>query len=373
LATPLLQPFLKWPGGKSDELPLIASACPPLQGRFIDPFVGGGSVLLATPSEVPAWANDACADLIAIYAGALDGEPPPLRVAMDAIAGAWTRLGQHTDLYADLGTGFLAADDASVGTVLDRHAAVLGASVAVAGDDLVDVFSARSRLDLPRKLMRMRRIQLDLGRDLVWDDLLANLEGSIRSSFYMAIRARYNRARRVGEVGPIRSAAFLFLREYAYAAMFRFNGDDEFNVPYGGVSYNRKPFSTKVEGLFAAEMLGRLARTTWRSMDFEPFLEEAAPSADDLVFVDPPYDTEFSAYDNRRFDVADQERLRDVLEAQHARAMLIVKDTPMMRRLYRSDRWHLDATPKTYLWTIKSRNDRSATHLRITNYVPETA
>jgi hypothetical protein len=27
--------------------------------------------------------------------------------------------------------------------------------------------------------------------------------------------------------------------------------------------------------------------------------------------------------------------------------------------------------PKTYMWTIKSRNDRAATHLTITNYSPD--
>ena len=71
---PRLLPFLKWPGGKSDELSVITAAAPALTGRFIDPFVGGGSVLLATPIEVPAWANDACADLVRLYtaAGASD-------------------------------------------------------------------------------------------------------------------------------------------------------------------------------------------------------------------------------------------------------------------------------------------------------------
>ena len=48
--------------------------------------------------------------------------------------------------------------------------------------------------------------------------------------------------------------------------------------------------------------------------------------------------------------------------------MVVIKDTPMIRRLYSADRWHLLATPKTYMWTIKSRNDREAFHLRITNY-----
>jgi len=34
---PDLTPFIKWPGGKSDELLAIAAAAPPLGGRYIDP------------------------------------------------------------------------------------------------------------------------------------------------------------------------------------------------------------------------------------------------------------------------------------------------------------------------------------------------
>ena len=34
----------------------------------------------------------------------------------------------------------------------------------------------------------------------------------------------------------------------------------------------------------------------------------------------------------------------------------------------RSDRWRVASADKTYMWTIKSRNDRETTHLTITNY-----
>src|SRR5450755_3443908 len=68
--SPALSPFLKWPGGKTLELPAIAAAAPVLDGRFIDPFLGGGSVFLAAPVEVPALVNDACRDLVELYTSA---------------------------------------------------------------------------------------------------------------------------------------------------------------------------------------------------------------------------------------------------------------------------------------------------------------
>jgi DNA adenine methylase len=86
------------------------------------------------------------------------------------------------------------------------------------------------------------------------------------------------------------------------------------------------------------------------------------------VFVDPPYDSDFSRYDDLPFEPADQERLQRALERLPARVMVVIKDTPLIRELYRSDRWRVVEADKTYMWTIKSRNDRAATHLTITNY-----
>ena len=217
----------------------------------------------------------------------------------------------------------------------------------------------------------MRSVERRLDRRLSRPDLLANVEGSLRSSFYMSVRSRYNSARLAARMDGFRLADFLFLREFAYASMFRFNARGEFNVPYGGVSYNRKTLSGKADVLFGEATRERLASTVFRCQDFEPFLAAACPGPDDFVFVDPPYDSDFSAYDNRPFGPSDQRRLADALSRLPARVMVVIKDAPAIRDLYPSERWHVLEAAKTYMWTIKSRNDRAATHLMITNYVPE--
>jgi len=364
---PALTPFIKWPGGKSLELPTIAAKAPPLSGRLIDPFVGGGSVLLATPPHVPAWANDVCEDLIRLYTAAGSGDAA-LKDALDGIAAAWAGLDQEQSSYGELAEVFLRSDDRTLPVVLARHESRFVAHVVRAGPGLEDRFLARLRADLGKKFVRTRVVENEVGWRLPRKDLLATAEGSVRAAMYMAIRARYNKARLAASWGPWRGADFLFLREFAYAAMFRFNASDEFNVPYGGKTYNRKPFAQKVESLFDPLLRRRLKTTTWRSSDFASFLEEAEPSEVDFVFVDPPYDSEFSAYDNRAFGSGDQVRLRDHLEAVAARVMVVIKDTPMIRELYGTGHWRISAAPKTYRWTIKSRNDRAATHLTIINY-----
>ena len=365
--SPRLVPFLKWPGGKSQELPAIAAAAPPLTGRLIDPFVGGGAILLATPVEVPAWANDVSPDLIAVYVAAASREIG-FRRAADAIAGLWNDLGALTGFYSGLAESFSRGLPAVTSAVVDRSESTLRSLVAAAGPGLATLFLLRLERDLLAKFDRMRKVEARAGVSLPQADLLANVEGAVRSALYVSVRSRYNRARLTGTWDPVRLADFLFLREFTFAAMFRFNARDEFNVPYGGITYNRKSLQEKVRLLFSEQMSARLSNTEWRRGDFEPFLAEASPGAEDLVFVDPPYDSEFSDYDNRGFGWQDQRRLREALETLPARVMIVIKDTPMVRRLYRSARWRTIETDKTYMWTIKSRNDRAATHLTITNY-----
>ena len=41
-----LSPFIKWPGGKTQELPIIQKNLPKKINRYFEPFLGGGSVYL---------------------------------------------------------------------------------------------------------------------------------------------------------------------------------------------------------------------------------------------------------------------------------------------------------------------------------------
>jgi hypothetical protein len=86
------------------------------------------------------------------------------------------------------------------------------------------------------------------------------------------------------------TAIFFLVRENAYASMFRYNGRGEFNVPYGGISYNRKDLARKIAYMQSPEILQHFANTVIENTDFEAFLQAYTPGADDFIFLDPPYD-----------------------------------------------------------------------------------
>lgn len=324
-------------------------------------------MLLAVPSAVNGWANDACRDLVALYESASTVDPDFQREVM-LLANAWANLGSALGTYDRLADTYLEGDESRWKHLLDAELTHLVAAVRGLGHEFAASYRAMAERGAPAKVVRMRRIEKELGSGLSRADLLANMETALRAPFYMALRQRYNIARRGGRFDARRTADFFFLREFCYAAMFRFNRTGDFNVPYGGLTYNGKSFSDKVDRLYDLEMLKRLRATTWRSRDFEPFLAEAAPAPADFVFVDPPYDSDFSTYDGRPFGAADQERLSRLLASLQAKVMVVIKDTPTIRRLYGSDQWRLTELPKAYMWTIKSRNNRRTTHLTITNY-----
>ena len=58
--------FIKWAGGKEKELPIILSNLPQKFERYIEPFVGGGSVYLNINCD-KSIINDKSDELILLY------------------------------------------------------------------------------------------------------------------------------------------------------------------------------------------------------------------------------------------------------------------------------------------------------------------
>jgi DNA adenine methylase len=362
-----LRPWVKWPGGKSGELPLIIEKAPktPIK-RFIEPFVGGGSVLLAVDPLIPAAANDICPELIQLYKAGANNDSD-VKFELLALASAWKQIGLHREDVVPIAKTLVDKRSVPVSIARDLFDYFQG-ELRNLVPDLIDEMESRFLKDLPKKLDRIQQLQIKNSRLLPLDEMIDNIIGSVYAAFYMAVRHRYNKSRLSNLHSAARATDFFFLREFSYASMFRFNAAGKFNVPYGGISYNKKSFISKVEGLFNPEMRERLSNTEWHCSDFSTFLENIKPSKNDFVFVDPPYDSDFSDYDNREFAISDQRRLAELLESLTSDVMIVIGDTPIIREIYSSSKWVINENQKLYSWNIKGRNERQKMHLAITNY-----
>jgi DNA adenine methylase len=232
----------------------------------------------------------------------------------------------------------------------------------------VDNFILEIERNLIRKTTRMKLLENQRGK-LPEIDIVANIESALKSAFYMHLRYLYNKMKEHKISSDMAAAIFFFVRENAYASMFRYNSRGEFNVPYGGITYNRKDLQRKITYLQSAEIRSHLANTVIENMDFEAFLQKYPPEANDFIFLDPPYDSEFSTYTQNEFSKQDQERLAYYLLNQcPARFMLVIKNTPLIYALYSNKGLNIQKFKKRYLVSFQDRNYREAEHLVITNF-----
>ena len=370
-----LQPLLKWAGGKELELKYIQPLLPPFT-RYYEPFVGGGAVFFSIQAE-RSFINDRSSELVHFYRMVAESNHDFFH-ALTVLMNSWQHISLLVDAHAialtSLYKGY-SSDQCSLQAMNDAAFDQIASQIA----EIKDLFSAvlinnlenyiqETRKNMLSKTRRMKELEHKKGK-LSEQDILANIESALKSAFYMHLRHLYNRTGAYNIVPGIAAALFFFVRENAYAAMFRYNSQRELNVPYGGISYNRKDIGRKIRSMQSPQLRRYLSNTVIENMDFEAFLRAYPPQEDDFVFLDPPYDSEFSTYTQNEFGKQDQERLAQYLfnECQ-AKFMLVIKNTETILNLYHKRGLQIRAFNKKYLVSFQDRNERDVEHLIITNY-----
>ncbi|MCQ2190396.1 MAG: DNA adenine methylase [Paludibacteraceae bacterium] len=367
-----LEPIIKWPGGKEKELPQIAQYAPAGFSRLFDPFVGGGSVFMALQAE-SYFINDYSEELVSLYQNIKSNNENFFRFAKE-IDESWMRIGIFVkDEYPVLEGIYLQYRDSLNKCDLKSRLECYCNDISLKIENVLsesifykDLLLKEIKANLSRKFTRMRDLETENGL-LSVSDLYDNVEACVKSALYMYYRTIYNRK----ENKEIHTALFFFLRNYAYSGMFRYNSKGEFNVPYGGIAYNSKTLSKKLNFYRTQDVQKKFILTEIHNKDFEQFLRDSPLQNDDFVFLDPPYDSEFSTYANNEFSKEDQKRLANYLINDcPARWMLIIKHTDFIYELYANKEGvNIRSFDKEYVVSFMNRNNKKVTHLLITNYV----
>jgi DNA adenine methylase len=231
-------------------------------------------------------------------------------------------------------------------------------------DDYNPIFINELKKNLTGKIKRSQKLEKEHGT-IPDTDRLDNIEAALKSAYYMFVRHLQNNPSAIS-IGR-QAAVFFFIREYCYSSMFRYNKKGEFNVPYGGISYNRKDFQRKIDYILSDEIANKLHNSVIQNKDFEIFLNELNLTSDDFVFLDPPYDSDFSTYAQNVFGKEEQIRLCECLKNTSAKILLIIKNTDFIYELYKNN-FNIISFDKKYLVSFMNRNDRKTEHLIITNF-----
>lgn len=174
---------------------------------------------------------------------------------------------------------------------------------------------------------------------------------------YYSLRDMYN-----GKVEKeyIDATLYYFINKTSYSGMLRFNSKGEFNVPFGryknfNTSFVSKEHSSLLEG---AEIT---------NVDYSKVFDVC--SANDFIFLDPPYDCIFTDYGNTEQNDFSEEKhikLSQDFRNLNARTLMIIGETELTERLYRP---YIKARYfKKYSVNIRNRFKAESTHLIITNY-----
>ena len=371
-----LRPLLKWTGGKFDEFPLFSEHIPTFE-RYIEPFFGGGGVFFALQPQVPALINDKSTDLINFYNQITDLD---FKKELFLYTDAWDDLGDLVFfLWRNSAADFInyiqkTKDIAVLKEGLQQQLDIFltHKSTLTNGDFIVnfELFKAMLLTSIVDKAKRIKIISSKGSNCFTKEELCSHFETGLRGGAYLFFRRLLNmHYNDQVYLSPAKAAAnWYFVREFCYGAMFRFNAKGEFNIPYGGITYNKKKFREKVERLFTKQVAKLFKQTNLSNDDFESFLNDAQLTTGDFIFIDPPYDTEFSEYDQSAFNHNDQERLASLLKDTPAKWMIVIKETPFIRQLYTGSGINILTFFKNYSYNVRGRNNREVIHLIITNY-----
>lgn len=369
-----MNPIIKWPGGKSREIGQIEQLIPQHK-RYVEPFFGGGALFFHLMPKAAA-INDISESLIQYYQLIKSQDKQLYELLMcycnsfnNIVSVCANESDELLNIFAKINSEII--DKVELSGVLDGL-------ISSMSDKINSGFSEKlllSKADFDAYLHQMvedkyiRTVANNRKKPFSEDDLRENLITGFTSGYYMYFRKIFNDinlGRITNQTEQYRAANFYFIREYCYGSMFRYNAKGEFNIPYGGMSYNRKNMKSKIDNMFNREISELFENADIHCSDFEDFIGKIGTTESDFMFLDPPYDTDFSDYEGKDFTKLDQERLAHTLRNTLARFILIIKNTDFIRSLYERD-FNILSFDKQYTYNVRSRNDRDVEHLIITN------
>ncbi|WP_084787741.1 DNA adenine methylase [Anaerobacillus alkalidiazotrophicus] len=375
----MVKPFVKWPGGKTAELEIIHQYMPRSINNYIEPFLGGGACFFSLDKDryQQAFVNDFSDELISLYLFIKDRNELFRSYLLD-IWELWCYFGtfsdRHYEVLRDL-YGRYKSEQVTKEQLKEEVSEFVEGNF----DDILCVVPHSLNLNSHRLIRelktsiasKMTNTKNNEGKkgDLPEEDYRKNFEASIRASIYTYYRFLYNQREQYQINREMHIALFFYLREFCYSSMFRYNQSGGFNVPYGGASYNSKAFINKIEYLWTNELHNVLQNASIFNLDFEHFFEAIPLHEDDFIFLDPPYDSDFSTYANHSFASDDQIRLADfLLNRCGSKFMVIIKNTDFIYQLYNQPGINIIGFDKSYSVSFMDRNDKKVEHIIITNY-----
>lgn len=368
-----LKQIVIWPGGKKKELKTIHANLPSYD-RFFEPFVGGGSVFMGTNAR-EHYINDFSTSLISLYKHIASSDERFIHylMAMDmSIVKAGEFAHRYKDVLANIYEQFRTdvLSKSEMKKTVSEWCETNKAEIL----DIIGEFTT-----FPCTLVQELKDYIGSGKgkfvglkrkgrtDRDW--ICQNIEATVKGAVYKNFRYLFNNKviERTNE--PLHSALMVYIHQFAYEGQFKYDKVGNFTTSYGGTGLSKARLLKKLTYYKSENVRRHFKNAHIYNYDFEEFLLTTNPTENDFIFLDPPYDCVFSAYDNNEFNRDDHKRLANyLLNKCKAKWMMIISKTDFIYDLYNQPGIHIMEYDKRYSCNAKGWKDRDVIHLLITNY-----
>jgi len=373
----------KWAGGKQHELNKIIEFLPKEKiNRYFEPFVGGGSVfgkLMQNSFSSEYYINDISTNLINLYMYTKKNDVSFFN-ELNNISKLWNQFEELADKHKEDKKLLKKYRLFEKNKISDNEFKDFISSIIILDSQIFNIlFNDKFNKNILDNLKMIQDIifykfkkakQISYKNNIRFSDNDINntIESSYKSFVYNVLRKIYNNSEEYKVTLELKTAIFLFLREYCYGSMFRFNNNGDFNVPYGGIAYNNKKVITKIDKIKELSYIYNENNLSIYNSDFYEFLINKNLTNSDFIFLDPPYTTIFNEYDNNSFDLEQHIKLRDFLKKTKAKFMMIIDGSEFIKNIYNDKMFSIITYDKKYAVNIKNRNNQKIVHLLIRNY-----
>jgi DNA adenine methylase len=155
---------------------------------------------------------------------------------------------------------------------------------------------------------------------------------------------------------------FYYQRKTCFRGMSRYNKDGKFNIPFG------KYKSINYSDLQNKNYETLLSKTEILNKSFE-YIFENYNDERNFMFLDPPYDSEFTDYGYCKFGKEEQKKLAKLFKETKIRCLIIIGKTKFIEELYKD--YIVDEYDKKYkfkLYAGRIGDEINTKHLVIKNY-----
>jgi len=155
---------------------------------------------------------------------------------------------------------------------------------------------------------------------------------------------------------------FYYQRKTCFRGMLRYNKDNKFNIPYGRYK------TINYTELLNKEYETLLHRTEIYNSKFEVIFEKYNDEKN-FMFLDPPYDSEFTDYGYCKFDKEEHIKLANLFKSTKIKCLMIIGKTRFIEELF--DGYIVEEYDKKYkfkLYNNRIGDEINTKHLVIKNY-----